>query len=118
MPEDCQNGIDDNCNYLIDTADPDCLLPGCGDGYCDQGIEDPGNCSIDCYCGNGTCEVNHGEDPGWCPEDCAGGGDCCTPTPGQPGCSDPQIEACVCSNDPYCCDIWNKERLSQKQETL
>lgn len=29
-------------------------------------------------------------------------GDCCAPT-GMPGCSDPEIAGCVCSQDAFCC---------------
>lgn len=30
--------------------------------------------------------------------------DCCAPN-NAPGCPDPEIEACVCVMDPYCCDV-------------
>jgi hypothetical protein len=56
--------------------------PACGDGQC-QGGE--------------NCEV--------CPQDCgecAGAGDCCAPQE-TPGCSNPDIQACVCALDDYCC---------------
>lgn len=43
--EDCQNSIDDDCDDLIDSADPDCQF--CGNGSCGAG-EDCASCSDDC----------------------------------------------------------------------
>ncbi len=47
--------------------------------------------------------------------DCTGGGashDCCEA--GDPGCNDPAIEACVCAQDPYCCDTaWDEQCVAE-----
>ena len=49
--EICDNGVDDDCDGLIDCEDGDCAgdsaCPTCGDGNCDPG-EDPCNCPSDC----------------------------------------------------------------------
>lgn len=38
---------------------------------------------------------------------------CCTIEPG-PGCIDPEVESCVCSVDPYCCETqWDLECVRQ-----
>ena len=91
-PEDCYNGIDDDCDGQTDSDDPDCP---CGDGYCDEpGGEDPDTCPQDCdpycngdgqcqswehpecpdcvgqFCPDGYCNELAGENPGTCPQDC------------------------------------------------
>ena len=46
----CGDTIDNDCDGLIDAADPECPGPGgpvCGDGSCDAG-EDPCSCALDC----------------------------------------------------------------------
>jgi len=74
----CRDGIDNDCDLLVDCNDPDCFADG---GYCDQGCNnngncDPGetcqNCSRDCSgvmkgkpsnrycCGNGQLENAEG----------------------------------------------------------
>jgi hypothetical protein len=44
----------------------------CGNGVCDPGEENV--CSLDCQqfpnCGDGTCDIEHGEGPATCPQDC------------------------------------------------
>ena len=66
-PEDCYNAIDDDCDGLIDSDDPDCNY--CGDGYCTN-EEDAMTCPEDCEstCGDSFC--THAEDAGDCPDDC------------------------------------------------
>jgi hypothetical protein len=43
--------------------------------------------------------------------------DCCEPG-STPGCDDPQIEACVCAIDPFCCAIAWDESCVQEVETF
>lgn len=51
--------------------------------------------------GCGTCD---GEDA----EDAEPVADCCTPM-GGPGCPDPELEACVCAFDAFCCEtLWDE----------
>lgn len=65
-----------------------CEIPPCGNDICESGLEDCINCPEDC----GPCPV----------------GDCCKPHD-FPGCEDPFVMLCVCSNDLYCCDIeWDE----------
>lgn len=78
----CDDGLDNDCDGLIDCADADCSavceVPACDyDGVCELG-EDCDNCPSDCFvgdgtsCGNGICEVRNGEDCVTCPADCNG----------------------------------------------
>ena len=42
--------------------------------------------------------------------------DCCTPK-ATPGCPVPDIEACVCAEDPYCCDTeWDETCVAEVDE--
>lgn len=43
-------------------------------------------------------------------------GECCEAS--QQGCSDPQIEACVCAGDAYCCDQWWDSLCAQEVESF
>jgi lysophospholipase L1-like esterase len=57
----CDNGIDDDCDGIIDCLDPDCVDdPSCpcnNDGVCNEG-EDCQNCPGDCSGGQGgTCDA-------------------------------------------------------------
>ena len=79
----CADGIDEDCDQLIDCDDFDCEFdPICiciVDGQCADG-EDCVNCPEDCFaaggtCGDGICEGD-GEDCVTCTADCP-----CTPTP-------------------------------------
>lgn len=80
--------------------------PGlCGDGACVPG-ETCGTCPQDCGlcpgCGDGQCELDEGCLS--CPADCGDcEGDCCAEGP--PGCDDPDVTACVCAADGFCCSI-------------
>ncbi|NOX57623.1 MAG: S8 family serine peptidase [Planctomycetes bacterium] len=135
--DDCNsNGVQDICDIAIGTSDDcsangvpdeceaDCNANGVADS-CDivgatstdcNGNTFPDECETDCD-GNGVpddCDVNAGG------ADCNENGlldacelvgsfghDCCT-SDGSSGCSDAQIESCVCASDPYCCDvIWD-----------
>lgn len=89
QPEICNDGIDNDCNGLVDCADPACsssqycLAPVCNlNGVCDSAAgETCANCSSDCcpspICNDSTCNGSCGtgcqasQDP-----DCSSGG-CC-----------------------------------------
>jgi hypothetical protein len=109
--EICDNGIDDNCDGLIDCQDPTCLLKSCVDGgfgnsvccgtpvpptdsstACVRLRDDSSNCGacgISCL-GGGSCQQ------GQC--DCSGGEVC----PQGQTCSDGGGSAgnCICSRNP------------------
>ncbi len=90
QPEICNNGVDDNCNGLVDCADPSCA----GDTHCKTpGVE---------ICNNGIDDDNNGltdcADPA-----CANFPACQKPhmcDPNNPDCTDP-----ACVNDPHCKDL-------------
>jgi hypothetical protein len=45
---------------------------------------------------------------------CVGKGPCCQNDSGAAGCLDPAIEACVCAEDPFCCNQnWDEECVTQ-----
>ena len=78
----CSDGVDNDCDDLVDCDDADCTGSAdcvCDfDGTCELG-EDCLNCANDCIsgsggatCGNGICEAGDGEDCTSCPSDCAG----------------------------------------------
>ena len=69
--------------------------------------EDCGACAPDA-CGDGTCSEEDGEDCAACPDDCgACEGDCCLSNDSI-GCDDPDITACVCGADAFCCEnVWD-----------
>ena len=122
-PEDCGQCAGESCCEPHDT-------PGCADGgvqacVCEQDafccdVEWDGICvnevtSLDCgsceggpACGDGECQG--GENCEVCPEDCGpceGAGNCCEPQE-TPGCKNPDIQACVCALDAYCCEtMWD-----------
>ena len=113
-PADCSlTGIcgDSVCNVLTETpldCPTDCF--GCGDAVCFP-PETIGSCAIDCQgsaaCGDGIC-TGAVENCHSCDQDCGtcdNTGDCCTETFGQASCSDPFITECVCSFDPFCCEV-------------
>jgi len=65
MMELCMNGIDDDCDGLVDENDPDCAASVCGNGVtepgeqCDLGLSN-GACPAVC---SATCELNNCVDP-------------------------------------------------------
>jgi hypothetical protein len=97
--EDCYNGLDDNCDGLVDAADPtcgeltDCNFNPCGSGTicvslngsleaycqssCGDGYKDSDEADVDCGGSCGTCQVD---------QQCWGNWDCasnnCVYTPG------------------------------------
>ena len=132
-PYCCDHDWDSKCaqktTFLACSSCED--FEGCGDGTC-ASDEDCDSCEADCgVCGQATCGNNQCEDSetcGDCPEDCGAccgngmcsGGETCESCPadcgscgpavgnccegnGTPGCSVPEIDACVCALDSYCC---------------
>ena len=96
----------------------------CGNGKCQPGIgENCKTCPEDCgecdSCGNGWCQQGQGETCQNCPEDCGqctGEGDCCE-THDTPSCEDPDVAACVCDMDPFCCNnYWDGLCVSEAEE--
>ena len=84
----CSDGIDNDCDGLVDCADPDCA-PSCVESDCSNGLDDDGDNLTDC------------DDP-----DCASSSSCvesnCSNGVDDDGdtftdCDDPDCEA-----DPYC----------------
>jgi hypothetical protein len=69
IPEQCSNGLDDDCDGLVDSADPDCVLLECGADVCPYGYL----CFPDSYC-HSHCE-DGAPDYDESDSDC-GGGDC------------------------------------------
>jgi fibronectin type III domain protein len=67
--EQCSNGVDDDCDGLIDYSDPDCQLLPCGADVCPYGY----GCFPDSYC-HSHCE-DGAPDYDESASDC-GGGDC------------------------------------------
>jgi len=78
----------------------------CGDKKC-EGTETCTNCPQDCgacptKCGDGKCDAGK-ETCVDCPQDCgACQGSCCTAHQ-NPGCSNLDVQKCVCEMDSYCC---------------
>ena len=116
----------DVCNYLGQCVcmpkcqNKECGNDGCGGscGQCPAGeVCQQGVCQVPPHCGNDFCQPNLGEDCQTCPEDCqCYSGDCCQSNP-TPGCDDPDITACVCEMDSFCCNNqWDGLCVSEAQE--
>lgn len=81
--------------------------PGCGDPGLEECV-----CGIDPFC----CDTNWdakctGVAQAECGLNCTppGEGDCCLPN-GTPGCELPDVQACVCAFDDFCCnDTWDEQ---------
>ena len=96
--EECDNGVDDDGDGLVDCDDPDCAgFPDCVGGVeiCDDGLDNDGDGLIDC---------DDLESCNTFPACDYGDGDCCTDN-GDPGCENELGEDCVCAIDPYCCEV-------------
>ena len=124
----CPAGFNCSQGQCIEVCAPQCFTSngqpkqcgpdGCGGvcGQCPGGwtctfngqCEPPGP-----QCGDGFCAFSPDPDGGesclTCPEDCGKcEGDCCQMHEG-PGCEDPEIAACVCQADPFCCmEFWHE----------
>ena len=86
--------------------------PGGGANFnCPEWEYDFGDCQEEpWYCGDGWCDYDFGESCVNCPVDCGpcGDGPCCEPHDGT-GCNDPEVSACVCQFDPFCCEqYWDE----------
>lgn len=71
VESNCMDGMDDDCDGLIDKLDDDCQERFfCGDGFC-RGQETAQSCPTDCamVCGDGFCDPR-GETRITCPRDC------------------------------------------------
>ncbi len=132
---------------VAEVSDLECgtceVVPVCGDNQC-HGAEDCKSCPADCgdCCGNGACEALLGEDCGNCPGDCGecpaacGDGVCgddencvscpsdcgkctgsCCLSNGTAGCTNANVQGCVCAQDPYCCNVqWDGLCASEADE--
>lgn len=88
-------------------ADPSCAdeeIAACvcaGDPYCCDIVWDQVCVDAVTASGCGTCDAEGAEDA-------LPIADCCTPMQG-PGCPDPELEACVCAMDAFCCEsAWDE----------
>jgi len=113
--EDCANGIDDDCDGLVDLEDEDCICrDNAGDGYGDPGHRE---CALS---SSRDCDDDPSDDPGICEGDgCTCGETDCAPCArcinpgvveegyGDPICSDGLDNNCnieIDSADPGCCE--------------
>jgi hypothetical protein len=93
-------------------CDPDCTCPApvCGNNIVEAGEQCDGTQSSACP---GPCNAA-GSGAEQCQCQSVVVSDCCEAVSGETGCSDPVVEACVCSSDPYCCDIdWDNLCVSE-----
>jgi hypothetical protein len=115
------------CNYqgkcvcMPQCDGKECGSDGCGGtcGTCPPGLacSPAGICQEPPdQCGNNWCQPGQGENCESCPEDCGPcqyEGDCCFEHD-NPGCEDPEVTACVCEMDPFCCNnYWDSVCVSE-----
>jgi len=61
--DNCNDGLDNDCDGLADAEDPDCILPPPAETECFDGIDDDGDGAIDCAdsdcagAANGECDT-------------------------------------------------------------
>ncbi len=112
--QDCQpNGVPDECD-IRDGTSSDATGNGIPD-ECDRDCNHNGIPDADDIAAGTSADCDTNGVPDEC--DVAVGHDCCTPgTSG--GCSAPDIAACVCAADPYCCDVEWDETCALEVETL
>jgi hypothetical protein len=94
----CEEGAVEKCVCEID---PLCCNQN-WDGVCVMlGEQQCDSCGPEC--GDGLC--NGEENCADCPDDCfsCGEGECCVAN-GSPGCEVPEVQTCVCKDDPWCCN--------------
>ncbi|HRX84001.1 MAG TPA: right-handed parallel beta-helix repeat-containing protein, partial [Phycisphaerae bacterium] len=122
VPDECQggcnqNGVPDACDILAGTS-ADCDQNGvpdeCEGGCNNNGVPDicdvAAGTSADCNANNVPDECEGGCNANGIPDECeiATVHDCCSTQHG-PGCNRPEIEACVCAHDAYCCNVnWDR----------
>ena len=127
VPDECESSADCNANGIADVCDiyvgtsqdsnadgvPDeCQAPpDCNANNTPDNLDISSGYSQDCN-GNSIpdeCDLAAGTSqdcqPNGIPDECENPPDhnCCTTGHG-PGCSDPQIQACICALDSFCCD--------------
>jgi len=96
-------------------GDPGCTIPTIEECVCNA---DPLCCDTEGGWDEVCVNIVDAEGCGMCPEDPGTGGetagsmgDCCE-VQKTPGCGDPEIEACVCEMDPFCCGeeggVWDE----------
>ena len=112
--EICGDGLDNDCNGLIDSYDPACygvnpspsppppppptVTPYCGDGIC-NGNENVSNCVVDChFCGDKICTWPY-ETSINCPIDCSPS----PPPPPSPTPNSPPPPPPPTTDTCYCC---------------
>ncbi|MFH1418185.1 MAG: VCBS repeat-containing protein [Planctomycetota bacterium] len=109
------NASSDNISVLLHQRSE--LFPDCnGDGILDV-------CDLDCGPAGGPCDVPGCGESWDCngngvPDECEPGGhNCCNDSHGA-GCNNPDVEACVCAIDPYCCEVYWDRLCVEEVETL
>lgn len=114
MPECCADAWTDACVSAVDALacgtcggpppEGECCEAGLGPGCLDDTVEacvcaQLPECCSDVW--NADCAV--AVEALACGS-CGGGADVCCSVQDGPGCGDPDIEACVCAQDSFCCD--------------
>ena len=93
-----------------------CCEAHMGSGCVDAGVE---ACVCgqlpQCCQGDWTAECVAAVEQGGCGT-CSQGGMCCAPQD-TPGCGDQAIEACVCGQDPFCCNsLWDDQCVAEVEQ--
>ena len=107
IPDCNSNGIPDPCDINCEWPCADCNVAGCGQSADCNTNNIPDECELDCN-GDGR------------PDDCdfTVTHNCCAERL-DVGCSNPDIEACVCAADPYCCNVqWDRLCSAMVKEEL
>lgn len=111
-PEDpkeiCTNQKDDDGDGMVDCMDPDCRhLPHCAPPVeiCDNQTDDDNDGDTDCE--DDDCSQHAACRPQ----------DSCCQAHDTPGCADPEVEACVCAQNSYCCEMqWDDVCVAQVEQ--
>ena len=84
VPDECESQADCDGNFVLDICDI-----SSGEAEDCNGNQVPDSCDL---------AEGASSDCGWGPSNC------CTPHD-EPGCANPEVEACVCDRDPTCCEV-------------